>query len=119
MGQSVYVEWVNGATAERLYLKRREKAARDFIAMHPQTQSPYATDDSDSWWDWVDIDECYENRAFPSVAMAKAWVEKNYKRDLYESPRIYKNEWPDGEDWNVETTVKLEFDGVSDFVDLE
>jgi hypothetical protein len=119
---AVYVEWINGSKAERLFKQRRAAAIRKAHEIDPdrpvsEIVSPEA---EDSWWDWVEMDECNESRAFPSVAMAKGWA-KRYGAglDLFGKPRVYKNEWAEGErPWNSETTIQLEYQGEGQWMDL-
>lgn len=118
----VYVEWVNGGTAERLYKQRRAAAIKKAQEIDPNrpTSEIVNSEDQDSWWDWVEMDECHEHRSFPSVAMAKGWAQRNHKLDLFEMPRVYRNEWPEGErSWNSETTVQLEYQGDGEWLDLD
>jgi hypothetical protein len=50
--------------------------------------------------------------------MAKGWAEKNFTRDVFETPRVYRNEWPDeGSELEAETVVQLEYQAGS-WVDL-
>lgn len=120
MGQSIYVEWVNGDRAQKLFKQRRSAALKKERDIHPdKPESEILTPESeDSWWDWVEMDECHEHRGFPSVAMAKAWARRYYKLDLFEMPRVYKNEWPGDEDYLAETTVELEYQGDGVWMDL-
>lgn len=120
MGQSIFVEWVNGSLAEKLFKQRRAaaiKRERELSPDKPESEI-VAPEDQDSWWDWVEMHECYEHRGFPSVPMAKSWARRYYKLDLFEMPRIYKNEWPGDENWNSETTVELEYQGDGVWMDL-
>jgi|GEM_PF-4945462 len=52
---AVYVEWINGSKAERLFKQRRTAAismAREIDPDCPESEivTPEA---EDSWWDWV------------------------------------------------------------------
>lgn len=117
----VYVEWLNGDKAERLYEQRRAKAIakeRELVPDRPESEivSPR---DQDSWWDWVEMDECMETRAFPSLPLAKGWARQNYRLDYFEKPRINQNEWGDDQsEWEAETTLTLEYEGNGEWLNI-
>lgn len=108
--------------------KRFSSGAGQLPSGKPETSDPnrpesdiVSPEAEDSWWDWVETDECIEKRRFPSVALAKAWASRNSRLDYTGMPRIYKNEW---RDWDqsedeAETTVELEYQGEGHWLDLK
>lgn len=121
MPTKIYVEWLNGNKAEALFDKRRAREiakAREIDPDRPESDivSPR---DQDSWWDWVEMDECMETRAFPSLALAKGWAKRNHKLDYFEKPRITQNEWADNQaEREAETTLTLEYEGNGEWLNI-
>lgn len=110
MAYAVYVEWVDEEKARRLYTGRRNEAVRKAREIDPTRRASDVVSPEDSVWDWVETDEAVETRKFPSVAMAKGWAEKHHARDVFGTPRVYQNEWPDaGFERDAETVVQLEY----------
>jgi hypothetical protein len=104
-----------------LFRQRRAAAirkARDIDPDRPE-HDIVGPEDQDSWWDWVEIEECVENRGFPNVGMAMGWAKKNHGLDLFGTPRVHRNEWPEGEDWKSETTLKIEYQGDGEWIDTD
>lgn len=118
MKSSVRVEWVDEDKARRLYVGRRNAAVRKAREIDPTRSATDVVGVDDNLWDWVEMDEAVETRNFPSLGMAKGWAEKNFTRDVFETPRVYRNEWPDeGSELEAETVVQLEYQAGS-WVDL-
>lgn len=122
MPSEVIVEWINGSLGERLFKQRRDAAIRKAREAEPDRPEDdiVAPEDQDSWWDWVEMEECCESRAFPNVPMAMGWAQQNHRLDYFGTPRVFKNEWPTGEkSWNSETTLKLEYQGDGQWIDTD
>lgn len=110
MAYAVYVEWVDEEKARRLYRGRRNEAVRKAREIDPTRRASDVVSPDDSVWDWVQTDEAVETRKFPSVALAKWWAEKHHDRDIFGTPRVFQNEWPDdGCERESETVVQLEY----------
>ncbi len=121
MPSEIVVEWVNGGKGEMLFRQRRAAAIRQAREIQPDRPEHdiVSPEDQDSWWDWVEMDECMESRAFPNVAMAMAWAKQNHRIDHFGTPRVFRNEWREGEDWNSETTLSIEYQGDGQWLDTD
>lgn len=106
MGSRIYVEWVSGAIAEKLYRKRRARALEKSASEGSLTPAG-----EDSWWDWVETDECLESRRFPSVGLAKGWASANASIDFFGLPKVCRAEWPGDDQDAAEVTLELELQG--------
>jgi hypothetical protein len=118
----IYVEWINGDKAERLFRQRRAAAIRKARETDPERSEDDIVSplEQDSCWEWVEFEECTETRKFPSVAMAMGWGHRNHQLDAFDAPRIYRNEWNEGQhDWEATTTISLQYEGFGVWLDTE
>lgn len=110
MPYSVHVEWVDEDKARRLHASRRSAALRKARETDPSRAVEDVVSTDDSVWDWVESDEALERRRFPSVPLAKAWAGRNFHRDVFGNPRVFRNEWPeDGSELDARTVLQIEY----------